>query len=162
MSAHSAWCGSIGPGKWVTRTGPGRWGKACGSVGCGEGGTPPGVLSALGSTWSPAIKMTVEQSRPMCVWFCVWQSVVMTSLSESSGAHRPRGGTGWRRRCASCWAQWQEQAVRSDRWGAPGWSSSRGGCRMGKEQRTSPEWWEWCLKNGEGGRRRREKDGNDR
>lgn len=48
----------------MTRTGPGRWGRACGSVGCGEGGTPPGGLSELGSTWLPEINVTVQQSRP--------------------------------------------------------------------------------------------------
>ena len=48
--------------------GPGRWGRACGSVGCGEGGMPPGGQSGLGRTWLLEIKMTVEQSRP-CAWF---------------------------------------------------------------------------------------------
>lgn len=46
--------------------------------------------------------------------------------------HRPRGGTGWRRQCASCWAQWPEQAVRSGPWGGPACRGCRGGCRTGR------------------------------
>lgn len=148
--AHSAGCGSAGPGRSVTRTGPGQWGRACGSVGCGGGGTPPGGQSGLGSTWLSAIKMTEQQSgfgsERQWRWSPVWKQC----------AHRPRGGTGWHTQCASCWAPWLEQVVRTDRWGGQGWWSCRRGCRMGREQTTSPGWWEWCLPEKERETRRKQ------